>query len=200
MTVSEWITTFGEATAAVMAGVAALYGGAKYIYKTAKRVDHMISKLDRIDAALGPNGGSSIRDAVDRIESNQHQHMARLRAIADRDEDGTFECDATGHKLWVNRAYCRITGLTQEQSLDYGWMTAVHPADRQRVQDEWARCVKEKRDFFLPCICLIDGKHVCKRATVITDKYGNVTGFLGFLREIKGEADCQLHCTQTTSS
>src|SRR4029450_6106222 len=41
----------------------------------------------------------------------------------------------------LNRGWLDYTGLTPEQAADLGWIEAIHPEDRERVDAYWRSCV-----------------------------------------------------------
>lgn len=59
----------------------------------------------------------------------------------------TFETDAQGRCVYVNRTYLRWVGLTFEEVHYWGWLNAVHPDDRQRVYRAWKDAVADSRRF-----------------------------------------------------
>ncbi|MBN3873020.1 PAS domain-containing protein [Nostoc sp. JL33] len=46
--------------------------------------------------------------------------------------------------LTFNQNWCEYTGLTLEQSLGSGWLTALHPDDIQSADEIWSNAVKNK--------------------------------------------------------
>lgn len=50
---------------------------------------------------------------------------------------GIFHTDPTGYTTYVNPHWCKITGMSFEKALGYGWLDAVHPDDRVRLQQHW---------------------------------------------------------------
>jgi PAS domain S-box-containing protein len=53
----------------------------------------------------------------------------------------SWTCDAQGHLMTVSHRWQELTGLSPEQSLGHGWLTAVHPEDLRRIQPLWLHSV-----------------------------------------------------------
>lgn len=102
--------------------------------------------VERILLQIGPNGGASLRDSVDRIEHAIALAERRQRAMLQDQPHGVLEFDEEGAVLWVNRTYLRWSGRTMEESVGTGWVNAVHAGDRNRVVEEWRAAVAEARD------------------------------------------------------
>jgi diguanylate cyclase (GGDEF)-like protein/PAS domain S-box-containing protein len=69
-----------------------------------------------------------------------------LRALTSHTPVGVFVSDATGSCRFVNERWCELTGLAPAEALDAGWVDALHPDDRERVEREWAAAAAEERD------------------------------------------------------
>jgi PAS domain S-box-containing protein len=57
----------------------------------------------------------------------------RFKALAEAAPIGIFEVDAAGQNTYSNPAWVRMTGLSVEESLGYGWVAAIPAEDRRRV-------------------------------------------------------------------
>lgn len=70
----------------------------------------MMAQINAITAELRPNGGSSLRDSINRIEQCQKEISTRQlisdqrqRAILSDMNFGVLETDASGNCIWANR-------------------------------------------------------------------------------------------------
>lgn len=50
---------------------------------------------------------------------------------------GVFMTQSDGKTIFVNPKWCSISGLSQEEALNDGWLNAVHPEDRKKLKQEW---------------------------------------------------------------
>jgi diguanylate cyclase (GGDEF)-like protein/PAS domain S-box-containing protein len=62
---------------------------------------------------------------------------------------GIFQTDTYGARTFVNDRWCELSGMRRDMALGEGWMAAVHPDDRVRVETEWNTAVEQHRDFAL---------------------------------------------------
>ena len=72
---------------------------------------------------------------------------AELHAMNDDSPLGIVRTDADGQCDYVNQAFERISGLRSEQARGDGWLSAVHPEDRERVVREWHAALSENRPY-----------------------------------------------------
>ncbi len=63
----------------------------------------------------------------------------QLRAMIDAIPALVWSCLPDGTAEFVNRRWLEYTGLTEEQSLGWGWKAAVHPEDLGTLMDTWRR-------------------------------------------------------------
>ncbi len=62
---------------------------------------------------------------------------AQLRVIIDTIPALAWSTRPDGSSDYFNERWLSYTGLTAEQSLDYGWTVAVHPDDLPALQENW---------------------------------------------------------------
>lgn len=107
----------------------------------------IVPVVKELVAELKPNGGSSLRDSVNRIEDGMmHNRMLARNNFALVGEP-YFETDRAGRCTWVNQAYMRLVGLPLHECMGFGWYNAVHQDDRTMVAGEWARALEQRKTF-----------------------------------------------------
>ncbi len=164
----------------------------KYVFKPFRKnvllkAKVFYEKVNTIEAEMKPNGGGSLRDAIDRIHAITLRLDQRQRNFFQFDPNGIFEMDATGQIIWVNRAYLDIIHRHPEDILGFGWRSCISEHDRHRVITEWEYAVKDKRDFVVKMGLLsMEGEEVPveARALRMLDDKGNLIGHLGFMSRL----------------
>jgi PAS domain S-box-containing protein len=66
----------------------------------------------------------------------------RFRTLADSAPIGILLMGADGGCDYANPHWRQMTELSGEQALEDGWWNAVHPEDRERVNDAWERLMR----------------------------------------------------------
>ncbi len=102
-----------------------------------------------IQKELNTNGGSSLKDAINRIESRLSVQDGKCRATLSLIDSPIWESDEDGNCIWVNRAYRRITGYDIDNVRDMGWISIIAPDSREAVQEEWVNAIRDRRHFSL---------------------------------------------------
>ncbi len=110
---------------------------------------------------------------------------------------GIFWGDNTGRCTGVNTRWCELSGLTESESLVYGWTRAVHPEDRERVLREQAEHMAAGTEFRIEFRLLRpDGtvRWVLAQAVAAVDSEHRPAGFVGTVTDItdRVEADAAL--------
>lgn len=116
-------------------------------YKFGKRVNRLLSLADEFKN----NGGSSLRDAIDRIEANTHLVSGRLNGLFYVFGQNlgviTLETNSSGEVIHISKKWSDLTGLNLEESLGFGWLNGIVDDDRQKVGTDFSTSVIEKREF-----------------------------------------------------
>lgn len=203
----ENIKDYGEiltAAVAVISGVALVYRKARRHVRALGALYSLMESpafaamnklaesgaLEQIPAAISqlrPNGGDSLLDRITRIELALYTSIQKHRHLFSVQKLPYWESDATGACIHASEPLAAIMGLTVPEVLGNGWVTALHPDDRQRVFDEWEDAVEQKRAFIERYRFIHKDKsiaHVQGQALPVLDNLGRVTGFVGTLTPI----------------
>lgn len=135
--------------------------------------------LKDIHSETKPNGGSSMKDAINRIEGKMTAHQ---RALLDlRQEEAWFEANIDGDWCWINHACERALGIHRDDAAGRGWFSIVCTEDRDAVRTEWNHAVREYRTSDFMCrIKLPENKTLWIRILCTPIHFGKTPyGFVG---------------------
>ena len=194
---SEWLQYAILLSSGLTAVVALFFAARKVYHKISSGVvslawlfteehDHeaIKSSLKEITDQLTNNGGTSLKDAIDRIEHKADMMSARMRTHLHTNDKALFETDRNGHINYVNRAYERLTGLPAADADHMGWVNIIDDSDRERIVELWFKAVNGRRNFD-ECLTvkLSDGtkSKAHAMAYVIRGDDGNMLGHIGEL-------------------
>ena len=153
--------------------------GIKPIYMQVRYFQEMIGKLDTVIAELVPNGGSSLRDAVNRIESRQIISDRRSKAFLLDTDVGIWESDANGRCTWWNRTLESMLGRSPD---GLNWLLSICKDQREQVQKEWETAVRNKSEYQSElCYVTPEGErtNVIAKGYPLIDEKGEVQGWYG---------------------
>ena len=80
-------------------------------------------------------------------ENAMRSSFATLRAMSEASPLGMFFADRSGACLQSNADFARIAGLSESELLGNGWLSMLHPDDRDQVATAWAAAVKTGTPF-----------------------------------------------------
>lgn len=109
----------------------------------------LAEQVGSLAAEFRPNGGDSMRDLMDRVETELSLSNERQRARMLDAPEMIFETDRDGYCIWVNRTYSRAVGRSLTELIGHGWVNGIAESDRDKVVDEWYKSVSEDREFEL---------------------------------------------------
>lgn len=166
-------------------------------------------KLDKISSEVHHNGGGSLKDIVVEMKEHNMKIDAFLRAQLNIYDVAIVRTDKEGNLYAINRQYQRLTGLSLEEVQGDGWVYAIHPDDREKVVQGWAKAVANSREY-IEDIRFINTKGECFPAHAHvyreTDSKGALHGYLGVISPLC-ESDCpwkplgcDLKCTYQASA
>lgn len=126
-----------------------------------------------------------LREAEQRVAESEHL----FRTLAENAPVGIFQADTLGKCTYVNKRWCKVSGLTEAQSLDDGWAAGFAPEDRERISQEWHNAVANNQEFEMELKFNTPGTPdgvtwANARAIALRDDKGAITGFLGTVIDI----------------
>lgn len=193
ITILEKLGEFLKLFAPITGGVGLLwkyflkkkYEEFKIAHNNLTKIVEYIPTIENIHAELKPNGGSSIRDAINRIERNLTLQDQKVSALVKSLPMGTWMFDANGKCIDVNIQLCRMVDRTESELLGDNWINQI--LEKEEVRDEWHRAVEGIMDFNMTYTFVLPDK-TTKRVQCVAfqlrNEKGNLIGFLGTLNEI----------------
>jgi PAS domain S-box-containing protein len=77
-------------------------------------------------------------DRATKLGEIKYQTLANISPV------GIFKTSADGKTIYVNPKWCQISGLSQDEALNDGWLKAVYPQDRENLNSKWSSDVNKK--------------------------------------------------------
>ena len=125
-----------------------------YLNKRKDKKNELYVMINNIHNELKTNGGSSVKDAILRLETGQHKIIARLDGI---DESQKISLNLQGTAFWISDedggcsyaspGLCKITGHSESDILGNKWIGWVIPAERERLFEAWLFSVENRTVF-----------------------------------------------------
>lgn len=182
--ISQYLTLLNLALGIL--GAAALKPLYKLIKKIIIRMKDIITlssrlkKLDDIHAQIMPNGGSSIKDAVDRIERKLAFNSEWIR-ISDKDSGRlVLNFNQDGDLEWCNKATLELLDIELSDAMGQGWLAFIDREYYQGVVAEITNAIEDARDINIK-LC-IKGMSYTLRASVLKNR-DKLYGYLGILQK-----------------
>ncbi|RYG24780.1 PAS domain S-box protein [bacterium] len=106
----------------------------------------------RIRIKYGPLGRTEIvarflRALMSRATAELTASEERMRTVLEALPLGVFLTDGAGKPIYVNSAYAKIAGRTNEELLEEGLASLVFPDDQRQAQEERERCLAEGKGY-----------------------------------------------------
>lgn len=187
--IENWLIKMAAFIAAILTFSGFLYK----LYGWIKSLVTMGSKIQRILSQLESNGGESLRDAINRIESRQIKSEQKEKAVLHESAIAFFEIDTAGDIIWVNKAYKNMTGKVFSELEGREWLSTVSERDRERVHNLWNACVEKKRDFDIAYMMTNEATEsqfqITCHAYLIKNPKEEISGWFGVIKKISGHFD-----------
>lgn len=112
------------------------------------KLDLLIEEIREVKKQVEYNGGSSMKDAVRRIEQKQ-EYGIQLQEINDRcSEQMKFYMDSTGGCVFINDAFLRCFKWTEADVLGYCFEMLVLEEDVEEMRVKWNMAISRKSKFY----------------------------------------------------
>ena len=107
----------------------------------------------------------------------------RYRALIDLSPQVVFTAQPDGMLTYINSQASQFMGMSDSAALGESWMNAIHPDDRERVTQRWARSVESGQNYEIEMrfFRASDASHRwhVTRARPLRDAQGNIESWLG---------------------
>lgn len=147
----------------------------------------LYSKIKLISEEFRPNGGSTLRDAINRIEEKVTLTEQKTVAIIKSLPLGTWVSDSKGKCVDLNKSFCNITGRTESELKGDNWINWIVQTERDDVFEEWNKCVNNVLNFDMIYRFTLPNQKVQKVHAIayqLRNEKGALIGFLGTLYAI----------------
>ncbi len=115
----------------------------------------------------------------------------RFRIMSQSIPFGVYITDPEGKTNYVNNFYCKLTGLTYDEALGFGWTKAIHTDDTKKVQHRWDSALKKGQMNFNMNYNIVNvkNKKVSKVHTLAKEMKhnGELIGYVGVVEDITKE-------------
>jgi PAS domain S-box-containing protein len=95
------------------------------------------------------NLGSQLGQFIERkrAEAEREQSEERYRSLAEAMPQLVWATDENGSHFYYNRRWYEYTGLTEEESMGFGFANALHPEDKERTLARWQRAWRDGESY-----------------------------------------------------
>jgi len=164
------------------------------VYRALEAIALLPAKVDRLTKEVLPNGGGSLRDAVDRLATGVDALADQVTVLSERHTTRwkiafgapSWETDEYGNFLGVNADLCDLVGLPEVDLLGTSWKVIIFHEDQPRVFREWDRIIEEKSHLRLQCrIVDCEGEPLSVQLNARYMKvHGEVFGWIGKIERV----------------
>jgi PAS domain-containing protein len=126
-----------------------------------------------------PNGGSSIKDSLNRLETSVTATQQTSLTLATVLGVAHFETDEQGDFTFVSRDWQRMAHTIFEDALGRGWLLGIADEDRGRIDKDWYECVAHGRPF-RGRFTMLSGAIVFCTASPIKNSDKKIVKYVGF--------------------
>ena len=121
-------------------------------------------------------------DALSKAMAELKLSEQQFRLLTDLSPVHLFRAGPDGEAIFLSPGFLAMTGLARERALGFGWVDAVHPADRNRLMDGWKEALRSQVIFQAEFrFRTATGEYRWYRARVVPDRddAGAIVGWVG---------------------
>jgi hypothetical protein len=184
--VEKWVAVTGAAAPILYGlykkGVVPMFTYCKTKYAKAKTFISDISDcIKLVNLELTPNHGSSIKDAICRIDHRVYTLEEKNRVFLQHLDVPHIDLNKLGHLQWANRACLKLFNKDFTEVRNFGWLGCINSIDRDIIEEELKDSIRQERSF-TGTFKLNDKINVILEATAIFSENGGFNGYLGVLK------------------
>jgi PAS domain S-box-containing protein len=124
-----------------------------------------------------------------RAAAEKEQSEGRYRALSDAMPQLVWATDADGSHFYYNQRWYEYTGLTEEESMGFGFANALHPEDKERTLQCWRRAWRDGEAYEIEYRFYSRPRDEYRwflgRATPVRDAAGKITQWVGTCTDIE---------------
>jgi len=113
-----------------------------------------------------------------------------FRTLAQKSPVGIFRTDQAGACTFVNEYWCRLAGISAEETLGAGWARVIHPDDVETFVQRWQEALRHVRPFVDEYrILRPDGevRQAITAAQPVLDEEGKLAHYVGMVIDISDQ-------------
>ena len=148
---------------------------------------HIVPHYDDGGSVTGCLGLAHQVADCEALESALDASEGRFEALVQLAPVGIYLTDAEGNCRYVNRRWREMAGLTSAEALGRGWLSGIHPDDRELIARRWYDTVAGHKQWELEYrMQTPDGTTtwVLGQAAALCESDGQLSGFLGISVDI----------------
>ena len=130
---------------------------------------------------------NSMLDSLENSQAKERESEERYKNLATISPVGIFRTDQNGATTYVNPMWCHISGLSVDEALGDGWLSAVHPDDKESLTKGWQETTRlHKASFADYRFVRPDGTVTCVMGQAIPEmnSENQIVGYVGTITDI----------------
>jgi PAS domain S-box-containing protein len=162
--------------------------------------------FDSIEVLQLANAFSENWDLLNEVHErarNLEESHRRYRFLAESSPGLVWTATAGGSVDYFNQRWCDYSGLTMDQSRDWGWQSAIHPEDLPRCLENWTRALRTGENYEVEYrIKRADGLYRWHlgRAMPLRNQHGDVVQWVGTCTDIEDKKRAENDLRQANES